>query len=174
MKRLFTITLLVITPLALFANSAAHGEVETDILQRTVNFLIFAAIVYYLLADKLKAFFSDRTQSIQSELDKVQDMLKASENKINDAKAELENAKKVAQELVVSANADIESIKTKIEASVEQEIANLSKSFDEKTELERRKVKKEVVQTILDQLMSDKNIALSNEDLAKVVLKKVA
>ena len=174
MKRLFTITLLVVTPLALFANSAAHGEVETDILQRTVNFLIFAAIVYYLLADKLKAFFSDRTQSIQAELDKVQDMLKASESKINDAKTELENAEKIAQELVASANADIESIKSKIEASVEQEIANLSKSFDEKTELERRRVKKEVVQNILDQLMSDKNIALSNEDLAKVVLKKVA
>ena len=174
MKRLFTITLLVIAPLALLANSAAHGEVETDILQRTVNFLIFAAIVYYLLADKLKAFFSDRTKSIQTELDKVQDMLKASETKINDAKAELENAKKVAQELVVSANADIESIKSKIEASVEQEIANLSKSFDEKTELERRRVKKEVVQSVLDQLMSDKNIALSNEDLAQVVLKKVA
>jgi len=173
-KRLFTITLLVVTPLALFANSAAHGEVETDILQRTVNFLIFAAIVYYLLADKLKAFFSDRTQSIQAELDKVQDMLKASESKINDAKTELENAEKIAQELVASANADIESIKSKIEASVEQEIANLSKSFDEKTELERRRVKKEVVQNILDQLMSDKNIALSNEDLAKVVLKKVA
>jgi F-type H+-transporting ATPase subunit b len=173
MKKLL-IALLVLSPLVLFANSAAHGDVETDILQRTVNFLIFVAILYYLLADKLKAFFDNRTKSIQAELDKVQDMLKASQAKADEAKVELENAKKVAQELVTSAKDDVESIKTKIEASVEQEIANLSKSFDEKTELERKRVKREVVQTVLDQLLSDKNIALSNDDLAQVVLKKVA
>jgi len=173
MKRLL-IGLLVLTPFALFANSAAHGDVESDILQRTVNFLIFAAIIYYLLADKLKAYFSDRTKSIQGELDKVQDMLKASAKKVDDAKVELENAKKIADELVASADADIESIKTKIEASVEQEIANLSKTFDEKTELERRRMKKEVVENILEELMSDDNINLSNDDLAQVVLKKVA
>ena len=173
MKRLL-MALLVLSPLALLANSAAHGDVETDILQRTVNFVIFVAILYYLLADKLKTFFVDRTKSIQAELDKVQDMLKASQKKADEAKAELENAKKVAQELVVSANDDVESIKTKIEASVEQEIANLSKSFDEKTELERKKVRKEVVQAVLNQLLSDENIALSNDDLAQIVLKKVA
>ena len=173
MKRLL-MALLVLSPLALLANSAAHGDVETDILQRTVNFVIFVAILYYLLADKLKVFFAERTKSIQAELDKVQDMLKASQAKADEAKAELENAKKVAQELVVSANDDVESIKAKIEASVEQEIANLSKSFDEKTELERKKVRREVVQAVLDQLLSDENIALSNDDLAQIVLKKVA
>jgi len=173
MKRLI-ISLLVLLPLALLGNSEAHGNVETDILQRTVNFLIFAAIIYYLLADKIKAFLADRTNSIQAELDKVQDMVKESAKKVEDAKAELDKAKKVADELIASANADIEAIKTKIEASIDQEIENLSKSFDDKAELERRKVKREVVQTILEQLMNDDNIALSNDDLAKVILKKVA
>jgi F-type H+-transporting ATPase subunit b len=101
-------------------------------------------------------------------------MLKASEAKVAEAKQEVENAKKVADELVASANGDIESIKNKVEAAVEQEIAYLSKSFDEKTELERKKLKKEVVESILDQLLSDDNIAISQEDLANVVLKKVA
>ena len=173
MKKLF-FTVLILSPLILLANSSSHAEVQTDILQRTVNFLIFIAIIYYLLADKLKAYFTDRTLSIRGELDKVQDMVKASEKKAADAKAELENAKKIAQELVETANGDIESIKTKIEASVKQEIENLSKSFDEKSELERRKMKKEVVQSVLEQLLSDDNIALSNNDLAKVILKKVA
>jgi F-type H+-transporting ATPase subunit b len=170
-KILFALS--VLAPLALFG-SDAHADVETDILQRTVNFLIFISIIYYLLADRLKGFFSDRTSSIQSELDKVQEMLKASEAKVTEAKQEVENAKKVADELVASANGDIESIKNKVEAAVEQEIAYLSKSFDEKTELERKKLKKEVVESILDQLLSDDNIAISQEDLANVVLKKVA
>lgn len=168
-KKLFA--LLVIAPLALFGSDA---NVETDILERTVNFLIFISIVYYLLADKLKAFFSERTSSIQSELDKVQEMLKASESRVNEAKQEIENAKKVADELVSSANKDIEIIKNKIEVAVEQEIAFLSKSFDEKTELEVRKVKREVVENILNKLLSEDNIELSQDELANIVLKKVA
>jgi F-type H+-transporting ATPase subunit b len=168
-KILFALS--VMAPLALFASDA---NVETDILQRTVNFFIFAAILYYLLADRLKNFFKDRTSSIQAELDRVQEMLKASEAKVADAKQEVENAKKVADELIASANSDIESIKNKIEVAVEQEIAYLSKSFDEKTELERKKVKKEVVESVLDQLLSNENIALTQEDLTNVVLKKVA
>lgn len=170
MKKLLFI-LSCVTPLALFANDAG---VETDILQRTVNFLIFVAILYYLLAQKAKEFFSDRTASIQAELDKVQQVLKESEMKVKDAKTELENAKKLANEIVESANADINSIKQSIEESVEQEIAHLSKSFGEKIEIETKKVKKEVVSEILDELLNSDNIALSQEDLANIVLKKVA
>ena len=168
-KILFTVS--VIAPLALFASDS---NVQTDILERSVNFFIFVAILYYLLADKVKTFFIDRTKSIQSDLDKVQDMLKASEKKVTDAKQEVENAKQVADELIASANADVEAIKTKVENAVEQEIAFLSKSFDEKTDLEQRKVKREVVKNILNQLLSDDSIALSQDELANIVLKKVA
>jgi len=170
MKKLLFI-LSCVTPLALFASDA---NVETDILQRTVNFFIFVAILYYLLADKAREFFSDRTASIQGELDKVQQVLKESEAKVEDAKVELENAKKLASEIVESASADITSIKRKIEEMVEQEIALLSKSFDDKVEVEVRKVKKEVVSEILDELLSTDNIAISQQDLANIILKKVA
>jgi F-type H+-transporting ATPase subunit b len=168
-KRIFT--LLAMAPLALFASDA---NVETDILERTVNFLIFISIIYYLLADKIKAYFNGRTKSIQDELDKVQEMLKASEAKVVEAKQEIENAKKIAAELVDSAKSDIDSIKNKIEKAVEQEIAYLSKSFDEKTALEARRVKKEVVESVLNQLLSDDNIAISQEEISNIILKKVA
>jgi len=170
MKKLLFI-LSCVTPLALFASDAG---VETDILQRTVNFLIFIAILYYLLAEKAKAFFTGRTASIQAELDKVQQVLKESEAKVEGAKSDLENAKKLANEIVETASADIDSIKKSIEESVEQEIAYLSKSFDEKIEIEARKVKKEVVSEILDELLSSDSIALSQNELANIVLKKVA
>jgi F-type H+-transporting ATPase subunit b len=169
-KKLLTL-LFISSPLALFASS---GETNYDIVERTVNFLIFVAIIYYLLADKLKTFFKSRTESIQSELDKVQEMVKESEKKVADAKLEVENAKKVAEELVASANSDVESIKAKIEAAVEQEIAYLSRSFDEKTELETKKIKREVVQSVLEELLKSENIDLSQDELASIVLKKVA
>ncbi len=168
-KILFALS--VVVPLSLFANDA---NVETDILERTVNFFIFVAIIYYLLADKVKTFFADRTKSIQADLDKVQDLLKASEKRVADAKLEIENAKKVAEELVESANSDVDAIKKKVEVALEQEITYLSKSFDEKTELETRKVKKEVVQNVLNQLLSNENIELSQNELTNIITKKVA
>jgi len=168
-KILFALS--VVVPLSLFANDA---NVETDILERTVNFFIFVAIIYYLLADKVKTFFADRTKSIQADLDKVQDLLKASEKRVADAKLEIENAKKVAEELVESANNDVDAIKKKVEVALEQEITYLSKSFDEKTELETRKVKKEVVQNVLNQLLSNENIELSQNELTNIITKKVA
>jgi F-type H+-transporting ATPase subunit b len=168
-KILFALS--VVVPLTLFASDA---NVETDILERTVNFFIFAAMIYYLLADKLKAFFVDRTKSIQADLDKVQDLLKASKSKVSDAKFEIENAKKIADELIESANGDVEAIKKKVEVALEQEMAFLSKSFDDKTKLESRKVKKEVVQNVLNQLLSDENIKLSQHELTNIISKKVA
>jgi len=172
MKKLL-LTLSIVVPFALFGSDTS-ANVETDILERSVNFLIFVSILYYLLADKLKTFFSDRTKSIQSELDKVQEMLKASETKVSEAKLEVENSKKIANDLIESAKNDVDSIKKKIEVAVEQEIAFLSKSFEEKTDLELRKVKKEVVENILDQLLSNDNIALSQDEVANIILKKVA
>ena len=163
--------LLGIIPASLFANDVA---VESDILERTVNFFIFAAIIYYLLSDKLKAFFVERTESIQAELDKVQEILKDSDKKLIDARQEVLNAKKVAEELISIATSEVEGIKTKIESATVQEITNLSSSFDDKTELEVRKVKKEVVENVLSQLLSNDNIALSQKDLANIILKKVA
>lgn len=159
-----------LTPIALFASEGT----ETDILQRTVNFIIFAAILYYLLADKIKVFFASRTESIQAELDKVQDTLKASEAKVDDASAKLAEAKKLAQEIVEVASSEVDSVKAKVLASVENDIVHLQKHFDEKIEVETRKAKDEVVAEILEELLSSENLDITQDELAAIVLKKVA
>lgn len=162
--------LIALTPLTLFAASGG----ETDILQRTVNFIIFISIIYYLLADKVKAYFADRTQGIQSELEKVQDLKKESEAKVQSAQENLEKAKRIAAELIEDAKSDVDSIKTQIENNVEQEIAILLKSFDEKIDVETKKIKKEVVEEILEELLSNENIAITQDELTSIILNKVA
>ncbi len=170
-KKLLLLTL-VLSPLALFASEGA--ETDYDIVQRTVNFVIFAGILWYLLADKIKAFFAGRSLDIQAELDKVQDTLKASSQKVEDAQAKLDEAKKLAAEVVEGAKADVDVVKAKVSESVDSEIAHLSKNFDDKIAVEMRKAKKEVVEQVLEELLKSDNIALSEEELANIVLKKVA
>ena len=170
MKRILLLGL-ALAPLALFAN---EGAVETDLIQRTVNFIIFAGILWYLLADKIKAFFAERSLSIQSELDKVQDTLKASQDKVTDAQKKLAEAKKIATEIVEGAKADVDSVKQKVATAVDSDIANLNKNLDEMMKVEISKAKKEVVTQVLEELLSSENIKLTQDELANIVLKKVA
>jgi F-type H+-transporting ATPase subunit b len=170
MKKLLLLSF-ALSPVAVFA---AGGSGETDILPRTVNFLIFAGIVYYLLADKIKFFLTDRTQSIQAELDKVQSTLEESQEKVATAEAELENAKKIAQELVADANANVNEIKKKISDSFDADIAQINKLFDAKIELESKKAKEEIVKEVLEELLSSDNLAITKESLSDIISKKVA
>lgn len=170
MKRLLLLGL-ALAPVAIFAS---EGAVETDIVQRTVNFIIFAAILWYLLADKIKAFFANRTLSIQAELDKVQETLKASQDKVADAQKKLEEAKKIASEIVEGAKADIDLVKQKVATAVDADIANLNKNLDEMMKVETSKAKKQVVTEVLEELLSSENIQLTQHELANIVLKKVA
>ncbi|MGB5920148.1 F0F1 ATP synthase subunit B [Arcobacter sp.] len=165
------LTLLALAPVALFANS---NGAETDIIQRTVNFVIFAGILWYLLADKIKAFFANRTLEIQSELDKVQDTLKASQSKIDEAAVKLEQAKKLAAETVELAKSEVGALKQKVADAVDHDIAQLNRNFDEKIEVETKKVQRQVVEEILEELFKSENIALSQDELASIILKKVA
>ena len=170
MKRILLLGL-ALAPVALFAS---EGAVETDIVQRTVNFIIFAGILWYLLADKIKAFFAERSLSIQAELDKVQDTLKASQDKVKDAQKKLEEAKKIATEIIDGAKADIDSVKQKVATAVDSDIANLNKNLDEMMKVETSKAKKEVVAQVLEELLSSENINLTQNELVNIVLKKVA
>lgn len=172
MKRILLLGLVALAPVALFASEGA--ETNYDIVQRTVNFIIFAAILWYLLADKIKAFLANRTLSIQSELDKVQETLKASQDKVADAQKKLEEAKKLATEIVEGAKADIDSVKQKVATAVDSDIANLNKNLDEMMKVETSKAKKEVVAQVLEELLSSENINLTQNELVNIVLKKVA
>lgn len=172
MKRILLLGLVALAPVALFASEGA--ETNYDIVQRTVNFIIFAGILWYLLADKIKAFFAERSLSIQAELDKVQDTLKASQEKVKDAQKKLEEAKKLATEIVEGAKADIDSVKQKVATAVDSDIANLNKNLDEMMKVETSKAKKEVVAQVLEELLSSENINLTQNELVNIVLKKVA
>jgi F-type H+-transporting ATPase subunit b len=167
MKKMLFILLL--SPVAIFAS-----DVETDIIERTVNFIIFASILYYLLADRAKIYFTERSASIQSELEKVKELKAKSLLEREEAQEKLENAKKIATQLIKDAKNDKESIQMKIGDDVNYDIEQLFKNFNEKCKIETKKTKKEVVEKILEELMSDENIAISQDDLTSIILSKVA
>lgn len=171
MKTKVILLLLALSSFA-FASEGASGT--TDILPRTVNFLIFASILYYLLADHIKNFFKGRSASIAAQLESVQAKLKEAKEEKEKAEKELENAKKLASEIVEIAKKEGKILSEKIRESLEEELKVLDKMHKENCELEERKMIREVVKNILQETFEDKNIVINEKEFVNLILKKVA
>ncbi len=158
---------------ALFASETASTG-GTDIVPRTVNFLIFAAILYYLAAEPIKKFFKERTQSIQTQLEEVEAKLKAAKEEKAQAEAELENAKKLAVEILDTAKKELEILTKEIKEQAKQEMEILEKSYLENMDLERRKRLRAVTKEVLQELFEEKALELDKEQFVNLIVKKVA
>jgi len=137
--------LFVLTALTgLFANSGG-GTGETDIFYRTINFLIFAAILYYLIADKIKAIFTDRSKGIAKDLDQIQERLKESKKTKEAAKAKVEEAKANKKEMLKAFESEKALINKKIVDQNKRDLEALDLQYEELKSFEELKMTREVV-----------------------------
>jgi F-type H+-transporting ATPase subunit b len=161
---------------SLFANEHAaameHVSIsDTDFIPRVINFVIFAGILWYLLADKVKTFYADRSKSIADAFDEVENKLRESKAQKEALKAQVEEAHKKADDIINTAKQEVEIIKNKILENAKNEIEMLNKQFNDQKAYEESKMKQEVVEAYLNNLVKD--IHLSSEEVANIVTKKV-
>lgn len=157
--------------------ASEHAEAagtETDIVQRTVNFLIFAGIVYYLIADPVKAFFTGRTKGIAQELEKVQERLKESKAAKEAAQEKIEEAKKLAEEIMTSCKKENAIINEKMAAQLEFDLNNLEKQQEDVMELEKRQMVRDLVEEVLADALAQDESVLDKGAFADIIMKKVA
>ena len=172
MSRILVLTLMISTYALASGGSGEHAG--TDIVQRTVNFLLFAGLVWYLIAEPMKNFFNGRSQDIANELQKVQDKLNESLLLKKDALAKISESEKFAEELMVSTKKENKIINDNIMLQCDTDLENLSKHHVSLTDFEQRKMVRGVVENILDQVLTQSSKAFDKESMANVILKKVA
>lgn len=168
---------IIVTVLLLSAylfGSDAGAEASTDIVQRTVNFLIFAGILFYILAEPVKNYFSGRSSGIAGELEKVQERLQESKRLKEAAEHKIEEAERFANELAEASKKENKILNDKILAQCEQELEIIEKQNATLMELEKRKMVREVVSDVMNGVMNSSNEALGNEALTEILKKKVA
>lgn len=154
--------------------SDAHAEGSTDIIQRTVNFLIFAGILFYILAEPLKNYFGGRSAAIANELEKVQERLRESKRLKEAAEQKVEDAERFAAELAESSKKENKILSDKILAQCEQELEVIAKQNNALMELEKRKMVREVVSEVMNDVMNSSDNALGKEAMTEILKKKVA
>lgn len=165
-------SVLLFASVAVFASGSEHTE--TDIIPRAVNFLIFAALAYYLLADKLKAFFSDRTASIAKAYEDAENKIKEAKAALNEAKVKKEEAAKIASESVASAKTDALLQIKKIAEHGDEEVARIEKAADEEMLMLRKKAIADIVESTMDEIITKDGFGVDDKEFAKIIAKRVA
>ena len=155
-----------------FASEAGHGE--TDIVQRTVNFLLFAGLVWYLVGEPAKNYFASRSQSIADELKKVQERLEESVALKKDAEAKISDAEKFAEELAVTSKKENKIINDNIMAQCELDLTTLSKQGSTSRDFAQRNMVRDVVEDVLKETLAQSSKDFDKEAMANIILKKVA
>ena len=165
-------TLLLLVPVFLFASEEAKEG--TDIVARVINFFIFAGILYYLIADKVKAFFTGRTKEIADKLSSLQAKVEETKELKQKAAQKVKESEEEAKELVELAHKEAELQIEKLKEASKNDIENLIKSFESKKEVLEKKMIAEVINEVMDSLFSNKGLSLSEDELINIINKKVA
>lgn len=162
---------LLVIPCVLLASGESG---EYDIIERTINFVIFFALVYYFAANTIRDIFKARRDGIANSLAKIQEKLQDSKKAKQKALNQLEEAKKTAKDIVEAAYKESAIIVQKIEENTKNELENLVRQYNEHIAFEQRKAEKLIVDEILSKFLNKDSIALSKDTLMQSLLKKVA
>jgi len=168
------ILVLILTMSTIALASEVVKDGSTDIVQRTVNFLLFAGLVWYLIAEPVKNYFQARSQGIADELKKVQDKLNESVELKEQAIAKVAEAEKFAEELMDTTQTEAKILNDKIMNQCDADLEILEKQHQSLIEFEQRKMVKAVVEEVLEDVLAQSSKGFDKKAMANVILKKVA
>jgi F-type H+-transporting ATPase subunit b len=155
-----------------FASGGEHTG--SDIVQRTVNFVIFAGLIWYLVAEPIKNYFASRSQAIADDLKRVQEKLNESITLKKDTLAKISEAEKFAEELGKSSKKENKIINDKIMLQCDDDLVALMKHQTSLLDFDQRNMVRSVVEDIVKETLKQSSDNFDKEAMANVLLRKVA
>ncbi|MEW6388002.1 MAG: ATP synthase F0 subunit B [Thermodesulfobacteriota bacterium] len=132
------------------ASEAGHGGVSpamvTDLIWRTVNFLIFAAILVKLVSRPAKEFFAKRSQDIALSLKDLEEQKAAAAQALKEAEAQLAQVAAEREKIIRQYQAEGEAEKAKILEKAEMVAARIKEMAALTIEQESKKAAQELKQ----------------------------
>lgn len=181
MKKIVLLSLLMVPAILLASGGDAESSRyfaqtgrETDFWPRVFNFVIFASLLYYLLANPIKNFFKGRSEGIAAQLNEIEKKLQAAKDEKKEAQNRLEESEKKAEEIIVDAKAEAVLLAEKIATANQNDLALLDKQLEEKMALEERKSAREAIDEILSENITNEDIMVDGSKVVEIISKKVA
>lgn len=169
-------------PAITFASGDGHSPNWTNLIYRTINFIIIVGILYYFLNKKIIAFFSKRTNTIEAELQELDDKRQKAEENLNSIEKSIANLEEEKTKIIEEARLQGERIKNEIlmeanKAAVRiQEQAKMTAEQEIRQSLAtiREQIAKQIInesQTLIaKQLTTQTQEKLIHDSLQKAVL----
>jgi len=183
MKKFLTVILFIAIPAILMASGGDDAIAQqyfkvtgrhTDLGPRIFNFVILVALLWYFLANPIKEFLKNRSDSIAKELKEIEEKRQAAIDHKAKAEEEAKEAEVKAVEIIEDAKREAALLEENIKRQTEQELVTLEKIYNEKMEIERRKTIKETTKRVLEEGISSEDIPLDAEKIINIVTKEVA
>jgi F-type H+-transporting ATPase subunit b len=166
------------------AQGGGHGGISPEKIQeliwRTVNFVVFAAILIKLVAKPAKKFFGDRSQEVATNLEELQAKLAAAQAAIQAAETRLHEVAKEREDIIKQYLAEGEMEKAKILDKANQVAARLKEmaifTIQQETKKAAQDLKEEVVglaTQMATDMIKEKATYADQQGLVEEYLKKV-
>jgi F-type H+-transporting ATPase subunit b len=188
-KRIMGLGALLIGPALLSAGvagagEAAHGGIDpakvTDLILRTLNFLVFAGILIKLVAKPAKNFFAKRSQDIAQSLEELEAQKAAAAQALADAEAKLAQVAGERGRIIQQYISEGELEKTKIVEKAQMVATRIKEmavlSIEQETKKAAQDLKREIAElsTKLAEDLLKKEVTYADQlQLVEEYLKKV-
>ena len=181
MKKLALLSLLMVPAILLASGGDAESTRyfaqtgrETDFWPRAVNFIIFASLLYYLIASPIKNFFVGRKEGIAGQLREIEDKLQAAKDEKKEAQTRLDESGKKAEQIIADAKKEATLLAQKIAEANENELVLMEKQLADKMTLEERRSAREAIDEILSENITNDDIMIDEAKVVDIISKKVA
>ena len=175
---------LLLAGVAAASEAAAGGGIAAEKIQellwRTVNFVVFAAILIKLVAKPAKKFFAQRSQDVATTLEDLAAQQAASEAAVKAAEARLAEVAKERQKVIQQFVAEGEMEKAKILDKANQVAARIKEmaimTIEQETKKAAQGLKEEVVglaTQMATDMIKEKATYTDQQGLVEEYLKKV-
>ncbi len=171
---IFALTMFILCGIS-YASSGNHvvDISKTDIIERLINFVIFVALMWYLLANKFKEILSARSKEISERLSQTQSKVREVKEKKERALQHLREAKEKATEISNTAKKEASISVFQIEEKTKEHISNLIKANDEAMEFQEKLLQKQLISEVLQEIFSSQSLNLDTNDYVSILEKKV-
>lgn len=168
-----------------WASEAAHGGGHdsarvTDLIWRSVNFVVFAGILIKLATKPIKQFFASRKQDIAQNLVELESQKAAAEKALAEAKAQLaavaEEREKIIEHFVAEGEAEKAKIIQRAELAADRIKEMAAITVEQETKKAAAELKRELVETaaqLSEGLIKEKITAQDQQRLVDDYLTKV-
>ncbi len=160
MKFIIGLLFLVLAPLAAFASE--EGSVEPHMMWRMIDFVIFAAVIYYYAKKPIADYFRNRKESIKNSFEDAEKLKAEAEKLLKETQEKLDSLDNEIKKILDTFSSMADKERTSILNEAESAIRRIRDSVEEEKVFILNRAKLELLKRLTKDAIGNVKEKLSN------------